>query len=142
MDAAGNDSAYAGDEGGVLLYGDDAGRGTDDVDDVALAAAGAEGVPMSVECTDGDGDAGAKAEFFGPLGGEMAGEVVGGEAVAGELVANAVQGGIEFGEEALRREAAPFWVPEPLVSHGADGGFDGAGVADAAEGGGGHVAVR
>ncbi len=82
VDGAGDDAAHAGDEGGVRLHGDDAGGGADDVDDVADAAAGADGVPVCVEGADGDGDAGLEAELFGPLGGEMAGEVIGGEIVS------------------------------------------------------------
>ena len=62
-----------------VAHGDDAGGGADDVDDVAFAAAGADGVPVRVERADGDGDAGAQAELRGPLGREMAGDVVGGE---------------------------------------------------------------
>jgi hypothetical protein len=141
MDAAGDDAADAGDEGGLLRHGDDAGGGAHDVNDVAFAAAGADGVPVGVEGTDGDGNAGAEAELCGPLGGEMAGEMVGGAVIALELVANAVEEGIELGEEGLRREAVPFGVPHPLVAHGADAALDEAGIGYAAEGGGDHVAV-
>ena len=48
------------------LDGDDAGRGADDVDDVALAAARAQRIPVRVEGADGDGDAGAEGPTLRP----------------------------------------------------------------------------
>ncbi len=107
MHAAGDDAADAGNEGGALLHGDDAGGGADDVDDVAFAAARADGVPVRVEGADGDRNAGVEAECVGPLGREMAGDVVGGEVLAAELLADAVEERIEFGEERLRWQTVP-----------------------------------
>ena len=102
-------------------HGDDAGGGSDDVDRVAFAAVGADGVPVCVECADGDGDAGAEAEGFGPLGGEVSGELVAGEVVAAELGADAGEEGVDGDEELFGRQAVPLGVPHPLVAHGADG---------------------
>ena len=141
VDAAGDDAADAGDELGLFGHGDDAGGGADDVDDVAFAAASADGVPVGVEGADGDGDACGEAEFGGPVGGEGSGDVVGGEVLAADLLADAVEEGIELGEEGLGGKAAPAGVPHPLVAHGADAALDVIGRGDAGEGGGDHVAV-
>ena len=54
MHAAGNDAADTGDQLRLFRHRDDAGRGADDVDDIALAAAGADCVPMRVEGSDGN----------------------------------------------------------------------------------------
>jgi len=124
VDGAGDDAAHAGNKRGLRLHGDDAGGGTDDVDDVADAAACADGVPVCVERADGDGDAWLEAEFFGPLGAEVAGEVVAGEVVAREFFADAVEEGVDGGEEGLRGEAAPLGVPHPLMAHGAGAALD------------------
>ena len=111
MDAARDNAADSGDERRLLFHGDDAGGRADDVNHVAFAAACADGVPVGVECADGNGDSGAEAKSLGPLGREMSCDVVGGEVFAVEAGADSVEEGIEFGEELLRRETAPLWVP-------------------------------
>ena len=142
IDRAGNDAADAGDEGLPIAEADDAGGGADDVDYVAEADVGAERVPVGVECAGGDGDSGGEAEGFGPLCGEMAGDLVGGCVAPGcDFVADAGEQRVDGGEELLRRQAPPARVPHPFVAHGADAARDLVGIGDAAEGGGDHVAV-
>ena len=131
MDAARDDAADAGDEFGFFRHGDDAGGGADDVDDIAFAAACADGVPVGVECADGYGDSGFEAHLGGPFFGESSGDVIGGEIFAAEFFADAVEERIEFGEEGLWRKAVPFGVPHPFVSHGADAAFYFGGIGDA-----------
>ena len=67
--------------------------------------------------------------------------MIGGEIFAAEFFADAVEEGVEFGEEGLWRKAAPLGVPHPLVSHGADAALYLCGIGDAGECGGNHVAV-
>jgi hypothetical protein len=73
--------------------------------------------------------------------GEVAGEVVGGKVVAGEFVAYAIEEWVDLRKERLRGEAVPAGVPHPFVAHGADAAFCLAGVGDAGECGGDHVAM-
>ena len=65
--AAGDDAADAGDERGLLFHGDDAGGGADDVDDVALAAACADRVPVGVKGAYGDWDTSFETHCVGPV---------------------------------------------------------------------------
>ena len=82
MHAARDHAADAGNQLRLARHGDDAGGGADDIDHVALADVGADGVPVRVECAHGDGNSGAQAELRGPLRGEMAGQVVAGKVFA------------------------------------------------------------
>jgi len=141
MDAAGHDTADAGNEFGLAGHGNDAGGGADDVDGIAFADVGADGVPVRVECAYGDGDAGAQAEGRGPFGRKMAGELVAGEVFAAELGADAGEEGVDGDEKVLRRQAVPLGIPHPLVAHGADAALDVFCAGDVAERGGDHVAV-
>ena len=141
MHAAGHHAANAGDEPRFVCHGDDASGGADDVDDIALATASAQRVPVGIERADGDGNARAQAEFLGPFRRKMTGEVIGSEILAGELVANAIQQRIDLRQKRLRREPAPLWIPHPLVTHGADAALRPVGIGDAAQRGRNHVAV-
>ena len=142
MDAAGDDSADAGDQLSLFGHGDDAGGGADDVDDIALADVRADGVPVGIESADGDGNAGVEAEFGGPFGREMAGDVVGGEVFAAHFGAHAGQQRIEQRRGTLREGSHPtlgfqshLWpMAQTLRLRSAVGG-------DAGEGCGDHVAV-
>src|SRR5690348_2855176 len=141
MDAAADDAANSGDELRGARDADDAGGSADDVDDVFFEQARADGVPMSVERTDGNGDAGAEAEFFSPGEREMASKLVGGLDGAFEFFADAGEERVNFYEEFLGREAAEVGMPEPFMAHGAGAALDAGGIGDAAERGRDHVAM-
>ena len=141
VDAAGDDAADSGDELGFFRHGDDAGGGADYVDDVAFAAACADGVPVGVEGSYGDRDAGLEAHLFRPFGGEMARDVIAGEVFSAEFFTDAVKKRVELREEGLRGKTIPLGVPHPFVAHGADAAADFGGVGYAGQGGGDHVAV-
>ncbi len=143
-DGAVDDAAEAGDVGEGLGGGVDhqvAGAGAEDLDEGAGADAGADGAHVGIEGPDGDGDAGAEAEFFGPGGAEVAGGLVGGEGGGVEAGAEVGEGGVELGEEVGVGEAAPVGVEEGFVAGGADAARGGEGVGEAAEDGGEVVAV-
>ena len=76
IDGAGDDAADAGDEGLLVAEADDAGGRADDIDDVTETNVSADGVPVGVEGSGGDGDTGGEAEFVCPLFREVAGDLV------------------------------------------------------------------
>ena len=141
MNAARNHAADAGNQSRLTAHGDDAGGCADDVDDIALAAACAQRIPVRIECADGDGDAGLEAELSAHCGERWPARwsEVG---IAGEFLADAVKERVEFGEKRLRRQAIPLGIPHPFVAHGADAALGELGIGDAAERGRHHVPGR
>ena len=89
IDRARDDAADAGDERLLVAETDDAGRGADDVDHVAKADVGADGVPVRVERANGNGNACSQAEGLRPLCREVAGDLVRRVVAAGDLRAHA-----------------------------------------------------
>ena len=62
MHTARYDAADTGNEAVRMLHGDDAGRRTDDVDDIAFLAAHADRIPVRIECSDRNRNARFEAE--------------------------------------------------------------------------------
>ena len=122
--------------------GHDASGGADHVDDVADAAARADGVPVRVERAYGDRDACAESEPRRPFVGQPPGKTIAGEVAAtADFGADAREHRVDGCQEIVRRQPAERGVPHPLVTHRADGPWDLSRVGDAAEHGRNHVAV-
>ena len=68
MNGTRNNAANARDEPGVVAHGDDAGGSADDIDDIARAGAGTDGVPVGIEGADGNGNAGTRPSFLAQSG--------------------------------------------------------------------------
>ena len=133
MNGAFHHAADAGNQVGLFRDRHDAGGGADHVDDVAFAAARADGVPMRVERADGNGNARLEAEFVGPVLGEMAADLVGSGIASAELRANAREERIDLGQEIVGRKAAERFVPHPFMAHGADAARHLCRIGDAAQ---------
>src|SRR5579863_423280 len=97
MNASFYDATYSGDQLRLTGDSDDAGGSADDVDDVALVGARADGIPVSVESSDGNRDAGAQSKLFRPIRRQRSGEVVGCLVRTLELRAHAGEQRIDLG---------------------------------------------
>lgn len=73
--ATGNDAAHTRNQLSLLRDGDDAGGSPYDVDDVAYAATGADGVPVGVEGSDGNGDSRIQIHPGCPEGAKLTGNL-------------------------------------------------------------------
>src|SRR5262249_45120500 len=99
VDGTRDDAADAGDQRGLVADRHDARGGANHVHHVADFDSCAESVPMRIEGADRDGDTGAEAKLFGPLGSEMAGDFVGRFVPACEFSTNSGESGVDTGEE-------------------------------------------
>src|SRR5215468_10521383 len=115
MDAARNNTANTGDKICRRRNPDDAGRSADDINHIFAATAGADGVPVGVESTDGNRNAWSEPELFGPMGGEFAGNGIRCSVGTAELFANARKKRVNLYEEIFGRQAAEPGVPHPFV---------------------------
>src|SRR5208337_2079597 len=120
MDRTRHDAADSGYEPRLIAHGDYAGGSADDVYNVAGARARADGIPVSVECPNRNGDASLQAQFSGPFRAEPPSELVAGFVATVQLGAHALQQRVHCHKEFFRRQSTPRSVPHPLVAHGAD----------------------
>ncbi len=136
QDAALDDAADAGNVGHRLVarkHANVAGRGSDHLDQRALADAAADRAVMDVELADRDRDSRGEAELGGPLGAERAGRRAGVIGLVVKPVAKAGEARIERAEELLVGQAAPCVGVERLVAGGADAALDLHGIGHAGQ---------
>src|ERR1700679_703286 len=139
--ASRNHTANAGDKSRFAAHRNDAGRGANDIDNITFPAPRADRIPMRIEGTHGDRYACLQAHFVRPMLAQVSGDRVRGSVVSVEFVPNPVEKRIEMGEELLRWQTAPAWVPHPLVSHGTDTSWDQCRIGNANQSSRNHVAV-
>src|SRR5579872_5503733 len=141
MHTAGYNSTHSRHELRFWRVRDNARGCADHVDDVAFFRACADGVPVSVECSDRNRNPGAESQLLSPLWRERSGDLVGSRILAIQFVARPGEERINLGEETFGGKSAERGVPHPLVPHGADAALDAARVGDPTERGRNHVAV-
>src|SRR6202012_2818511 len=102
------------------LHGDDASRGPDHIDYIALPAPRANRIPVGIEGAHGNRNTRSQTHLLRPCRREVTSKRIRSVVFATKFVANAIQQRIYFGQKGLRWKPVPLGIPHPLMTHGAD----------------------
>src|SRR5215469_8593597 len=141
MNATLHDATNAGYQVGGRGNADDASRRADNVHHVIGAAAGANGVPVRIECAHRNRDTGFQPQFLRPEYRENTGKLIRGGVTPIQLFADSRQQRIDFDQEVFWGQPAELRVPHPLVTHSANTALHVLGVGNSTERGSDHVTV-